>query len=154
MIPQPQMWEWVYLYAPLVVALIMACVQEIRTDRIKNWLSASILVYLIVQRLIHEPAGFKDLLLSIGVAFGIVIFGGWMQGVIGGGSAKLAVAVCAGLPYMGAIFVSLLFVGGAWLVSYVRKWIPFERALGSVMLTIIVFAVVGSSLLRGPALVE
>lgn len=143
------MWEWVYLYAPLAVALIFACVQEIRTNRIKNWLSATVLIYLVMQRLIHEPAEFKQLLMSIGVAFGIVIVGGWMPGTVGGGSAKLAIAACAGLPFVGSAVVSLLFVIAARLVGYLMNRLTSKSlAPGSVVLTAIVFLVIGSSLLR------
>ncbi len=149
MIPQPQMWEWIYLYVPMAVALIFACVQEIRTERIKNWLSGVVLLYLVVQRLIHEPAGVQDLLMGIGVAFGVVIVAGWMSGTIGGGCAKLAIAVCAGLPFIGSVYVSLLLVGLSRMTGNLRKWLKFEGLVpGSIMLTIIVFIVVGSSLLR------
>jgi hypothetical protein len=101
-----------WLYGPLAVALALAVGIELRTGRIPKQLSLVLFVYLLATRMALGPEDRWQYWASVVLAGVIVLGVGWPAGYMGGGVAKLAIAVAAALvPWMAlAVCGVLVFV--------------------------------------------
>jgi Flp pilus assembly protein protease CpaA len=149
MIVAPTTWEWTFVYAPAGAVLVVACVAELLSGRISNWLSVVTFLYLLGARLSHSPAEFPWSLLSLLVAAIVVIGYGWKKGYLGGGAAKLAVAVCSGLPPWMAVCVSCGLVLFGLIMEHTHRWHGVARVPGSVVITLLVAVTVGLATVFG-----
>jgi hypothetical protein len=129
----------------MAVALATACVLEFLSGNIFRWLSVVTLAYVLGARLSLGASVFGLSLLSLLLAFAVVVLFGWRRGYLGGGLAKLAVAVCAGLPPgMAACVAGGLVLCGRALES-TRRWHGVRRVPGSVVLAALVGLTVGAA---------
>jgi Flp pilus assembly protein protease CpaA len=123
MISAPTEVEWYAIYAPMCVALIVACAIELRTGLIPNKLSLPLLCYLLVARILIGPLPIGLYLLSLLWAVSLAIGFGWFKGFLGAGVAKLAVALSMGLPPAISIAVIVTLIA----VSMILAWYAEER---------------------------
>lgn len=121
MLASPTPVEWLAIYAPLTVILVVSTTIELKTQRIPNGLVLVAFVYLLAARSVVGPLAAWQYLVSllIGIVIGMGI--GWAPGFIGGGAAKLLVAVSAGLAPWQAVSVTSAAVLFGRILRAARK---------------------------------
>jgi prepilin peptidase CpaA len=96
--------------APLLGMLLIAAAEDLRTRRIRNWLSFSLILSGFIQTFLHgtEISPLESALgFAVGFALPLALF---LLGAIGGGDVKLLAGVGA---WLGATFVFKVFCGEA-----------------------------------------
>lgn len=116
--------EYLFLYLISLVAIIFAVVQDLRTREIANWLTFSLISFVLAYRAIYSIAS-RDFMFFIYGLLGILLFVGlgylfYYSRVFAGGDAKLLFGLGGIFPYYsltdyiyyGFGFIILLFTSG------------------------------------------
>ncbi len=116
--------EYLFLYLISLVAIIFAVVQDLRTREIANWLTFSLISFVLAYRAIYSIAS-KDFMFFIYGLFGVLLFIGlgylfYYSRVFAGGDAKLLFGLGGIFPYSSLMdyiyygfgFIILLFTSG------------------------------------------
>ena len=151
MIEAPNVTEGYLIYAPLGLALMMACITECASERIPNGLSLAILLYALAARALVGPLPFGWYLLSLLVTGVLVIGVGWGRGHLGGGAAKLSIAVGSGLPPALTAAVAVALFCSVMVLIWTARWHGRERVPGSIVLTVATAAVLAGVAVWGHA---
>lgn len=119
---------WVQ-YIILAVFLSIAVVSDIKSGKIKNWLTISgAVIGVIINMLVGGMQQASSSLVGLGVmaAFGLLLFA---IGVFGGGDAKLLMAVgsITGLNLVPSIIVLTAIAGGLLAVGYLIRRCGFRE---------------------------
>ncbi len=118
---------FLFIFPALV---IIAGVHDLTTMKIPNWISVVLFVaFFPMALLVGLP--FKDILLSLGLASGVLVLGFVMFAlrVIGGGDAKLlaAASLWVGVSSVLYFFLYVALAGGAMSIVLIasRQWFPY-----------------------------
>ena len=132
---QAEMWA----YGVLVVVLVAAAIDDIRTSKIHNWITypavlAGLIGHCFGGTDLHgRPLGFVAALVGLMVGFG-PMFIAWRAGGVGGGDAKLmgAVGALAGWEFaLGSLFYGFAVAGVMAIFVMLRRRIT-KRTLGRI----------------------
>ena len=130
-----EMWA----YGVLILVLVAAAIDDIRTSKIHNWITyPAVLVGLIGHcfggiDLLGRPLGFVSALVGMVVGFG-PMFIAWRAGGVGGGDAKLmgAVGALAGWEFaLASLFYGFAVAGVMAIFVMLRRRIT-KRTLGRI----------------------
>ena len=140
------MYEYIFLYALAILAIIFAIVQDFRFREISNWVTFSLISFVLSYRLAYSlflDDNFSFFLFGLGGVILFVIFGYalYYGRVFAGGDAKLLFGLGGILPYnsltdyliYGIGFVALLLLAGvAYTLIYTiflaaRNWKTFSK---------------------------
>lgn len=118
---------FLFIFPALV---IIAGVHDLVTMKIPNWISVVLVVsFFPIALMVGLP--FKDILLSMGLATGVLVFGFVMFAlrVLGGGDAKIlaAASLWVGVSSVLYFFLYVALAGGALSIVLItsRQWYPY-----------------------------
>jgi len=132
---QAEMWA----YGVLVLVLVAAAIDDVRTSKIHNWITyPAVLAGLIGHcfggvDLLGRPLGLGGAMVGLVVGFG-PMFIAWRAGGVGGGDAKLmgAVGALAGWEFaLGSLFYGFAVAGVMAIFVMLRRRIT-KRTLGRI----------------------
>ena len=133
---QAEMWA----YGVLVVVLVAAAIDDVRTSKIHNWITYPAVLAGLVGHCCYggvdlhgRQLGFDGALIGLAVGFG-PMFIAWRAGGVGGGDAKLmgAVGALVGWEFaLASLFYGFVIAGVMALVVMLRRRI-LRRTLGRV----------------------
>jgi Flp pilus assembly protein protease CpaA len=150
LIAPPSTAEWIWVYGPLLGVLLLAMVLEIQANRIPNWFTFETFAYFLAVRIAFGPEPLSKYVTSIFIVCFVAIGIGYLCGFIGGGVAKLAIAISPSLePTL--ISIACLFAVALYVVLMAGAKICGRRNFpGSLVITIVVVGAIALAATRRP----
>ena len=142
--------EYIFLYVLAGIWILFAVIQDMRTREVANWLTYSLIAFVLAYRAFYAIA-FDDAMFFVFGLFGVGIFIGlgflfYYAKVFAGGDAKLLMGLGGILPfekyfdlvYLGVSYIFLLFAAGivwtlifsVYLLNKKGNWKKFKREFG------------------------